>query len=359
MAVTRNRIIYQSEALFVGSTPATGYEFSLGNSGDNLLKQIHGVQNVDYDFSTAREDVNQLGQLAAIDQIILTPPTVTLNASYVQRNVLNEQRLGLYVSGDQSAVKNLIDKTEDERNYYIFIAGEGQDAVGSNLGRVHAIGNGFVSSYGAQGAVGQLPTASFTVEGLNFVGYAEASGDIPAVIPSNGQRVQGVQFTMPTATSGAVGQINALRPGDISVDIGNAGIGISGLHIQSYNLSVDLTREAITALGTVFPFSREIQFPVNATMSIEALIRDIGPGSLDQILCNDQSYTLKVTVREPNCTGGLGDVKIAYELRGAKVDSQNFSTSIGPNKTVTLNFNGQIGGPQQTDKGLFISGSLI
>ena len=39
-----------------------------------------------------------------------------------------------------------------------------------------------------------------------------------------------------------------------------------------------------------------------------------------------------------------------------KPDSQSFSSSIGDNKSVTLDFSTQIGGPRQTDVGLFMAG---
>ena len=39
-----------------------------------------------------------------------------------------------------------------------------------------------------------------------------------------------------------------------------------------------------------------------------------------------------------------------------KPDSQSYTSSIGDNKTVTLDFSTQVGGPRQTDVGLFMQG---
>jgi hypothetical protein len=47
-----------------------------------------------------------------------------------------------------------------------------------------------------------------------------------------------------------------------------------------------------------------------------------------------------------------------FKLKGAKLDSQEFSSDIGANKTVTLTFSTQVGGPQDTDNGLFINGQF-
>ena len=89
----RNRIIYQSEAVYAGPSPATGFHFGTfapgigGNSNDlnnatNLVNQIQRVQTANYSFNVDRTDVNQFGQLAAIDRVILTSPTVSLDFSY-------------------------------------------------------------------------------------------------------------------------------------------------------------------------------------------------------------------------------------------------------------------------------------
>ena len=47
-----------------------------------------------------------------------------------------------------------------------------------------------------------------------------------------------------------------------------------------------------------------------------------------------------------------------YTLKGAKLDSEEFSSDIGSNKTVTLNFSAQVGGPQDSNNGLFMNGQF-
>jgi hypothetical protein len=46
-----------------------------------------------------------------------------------------------------------------------------------------------------------------------------------------------------------------------------------------------------------------------------------------------------------------------FELKGAKLESESYSSSIGSNKTVDLVFNAQVAGPNDTDNGLFVSGA--
>ena len=83
--MARNRVIYQSEALFVGQK--TGVTDAHTSAGD--IKQLHRVQSANYAFSVARTDVNQFGELAAIDRVVLDTPTVSLDFSYLLSNRLD------------------------------------------------------------------------------------------------------------------------------------------------------------------------------------------------------------------------------------------------------------------------------
>jgi hypothetical protein len=47
-----------------------------------------------------------------------------------------------------------------------------------------------------------------------------------------------------------------------------------------------------------------------------------------------------------------------FTLKGAKLDSQEYSSDIGSNKSVTLTFSAQVGGPQDTANGLFMNGQF-
>ena len=46
-----------------------------------------------------------------------------------------------------------------------------------------------------------------------------------------------------------------------------------------------------------------------------------------------------------------------YVVKGALLESESFSSSIGDNKTVDLTFNAQIGGPEDDARGVRILGS--
>ena len=48
---------------------------------------------------------------------------------------------------------------------------------------------------------------------------------------------------------------------------------------------------------------------------------------------------------------------MAFYVRGAQLEGEAFSSSIGDNKSVDITFSCQVGGPEDTARGLMVSGS--
>lgn len=368
---TRKRIIYQSEAVYVGPTPSTGLHIHpSGLESGNYVNQLDRVQSVSYGFSTQRQDVNQLGMLAPIDRIITQAPTVNLDLTYLLTNGKNEQNLGFLINGVTSAISGMLNGTSDEKNYFVLTAAEGADAIGNTDRANHeviAVGNGFMSNYSLEAAVGGLPTVSVSIEGLNVTFEENSSGNnIPAVNPENGLPITGVTYVLPLGTPGTGDQPTALRHGDISLVLATPfGAKLPGefsegtAHIQNISFQVPLSREPLERIGSKFAFSREITFPVTVTLNVTANLADLKTGNLADVLCNDQEYDLSATFREPSCTAELGDIAFIVTLKNAKLDSQNFSSSIGQNKSVDLSFSAQLSGPEDLENGLFMSGAYV
>jgi hypothetical protein len=359
--MARNRIFYPVNALFAGPTPCTGQHLSSGTSGTNLVKQLHRIQSANFSFNISRTDINQLGAVAAVGREIIQQPTVNLDFSYYVNSVHNEDAIGMYVESDNlSCVKNLLDKSKDEKNYFLAIAPEGQDQIGwTGQSSVIGIGNGYISSYSTEASVGGIPTASVSVEGLNIKFDTSSTGiGLPSINPQDGLSATGFKAWIPQATSGVAGTVSALRPGDIefSLDQPNFGPLITDAKIQSYNISFDLSRENLEKIGSRFAFSKEIQFPVTVSFSVTANMGDLTTGSLNAILGTDNTYNAIIRLREANLTPGAGAVAVKYELKSLKLDSQDYSNDIGSSSSVTMNFSTQISGPQDTTVGLFITG---
>lgn len=360
----RNRVLYQSLAVHVSPSPSTGYLFSSGNSGINNIQTLERVQSVTDSFTVNRINVTELGQLAILGKLIVSPPTVPMEMTWLVADLSNERKVGLYVSGDLGVMTNLLNKTQDDKNYFIEVAPEGVDAVGyTGQSQVKYVTNGYIGSWSTEGAVGGLPSTTMSIVGFN---WAAATGSINqqlnAIDIFNNLLTTGVNFTIPVATSGIANTIMAVRPSEITATIGSGiGLNMQDVKLQRYNLSFNLNRQDLNKLGSFFPYSKEVQFPVDVTCSITAYWGDLTTGSLANLVCNDQEYTVQINLRQPTCIGQpAGIVAAQYTLLGAKLDSQSFSDSISDvASTVTLNFTSSLGSATDTVHNLYLSGINI
>ena len=144
-----------------------------------------------------------------------------------------------------------------------------------------------------------------------------------------------------------------------------AGADIADAHIQSFNISFDLSRSSIEQLGNKFAYARLIDFPVTLTMGVDAVVSDLTTGSLAEIIDCDDKFDARIQLGSPDCstTQTAADrqryAAANYILKGIKLDSQSFSMGMGDNKSVSLSFSTQIGGPEQSGMGLFMSGYYL
>lgn len=393
----RNRVIFQSEAVFISPSPATGALTTSGQtfpglygnaagqlSGNSVINQLTRVQSINYGLQIPRVDVNQFGELAAIDRPNISQPSVTLSMSYINAGLSNEDYIGLTVTPtgqtwSLSCISGILNKTDDEKCIFVVDAPEGQDInnnAGINVAGTNSYGFGpmFLTSFTTKGQVGQLPTTDLNFEGLNIVIQTGIYGNAsPAVFPSNGTRVTGWFYKLNTATSNpnpGSGDltISAIRPGDLNIFIYNSGTNnefsdfgatvsaVSGA-VQSYNLGFNLRREDLLKLGSKFAYSKEIQFPVTVSCSVNALLREANTGDLTQFLCTDNTYDVEIQALRPGClTDSTRPIVARYRLKGVKLDATQYSMSVGQNKSVTLDFSQQIGSASQQGVGLFLSG---
>ena len=412
--MSRKRVIYQSESLYCAATGdhtgLVGNANVSGNAGDPACPgsgiQVHRVQSINYGFDVPRQDVNEFGKLARIDQVILESPTVSLDFTYYAETGFNERTLGFTLEAPTmragtsptvvSSISGILNGKTDIKSYFIRTVSEGRDeqdqsAAGSNSysedghsqASIIAIGNASITSYTFEAAVGSFPTVSVSAEGLNMRVIAapkkpDDTGSGTALTAATVNQETGASAgdgfvlergvdAMTTANNVLVGNTlgaalpSALRPGDIrftdKLTGGNdthllRGWDISELKIQSVSVSVDLGREDLLKLGSKFAFSKEVVYPVTASMTIEASCSDMKDFDLSSLIADDSAtYTAGFYILRP---GQAAKQAIGYRIVGAKLDSEALSSSIGDNKTVTFNMTAQVGGPSDSTAGLFI-----
>ena len=159
------------------------------------------------------------------------------------------------------------------------------------------------------------------------------------------------------STTSATDKTTVLRPGDITFTWGtytsnDIGADIEDAKIQSFTLTTDIGRTPIQRLGLKYAYSNEINFPVNASLRVTAIVGDLGTGALSAFVDSTGTYNVGVTIKKP----GTALTAFGATLKGVTLDSQEYSSSIGDNKTVTYTFAVPIGGPNDLNKGLFIYG---
>lgn len=447
MAIHRNRVVYQSEALFVSpnatgfhytgaegyglTTPPTGVTQSTGgfhadgspygwSCGDqwpewnpdgtqssyakghgSIIKQLKRVQTANYGFSVNRTDVNQFGHLSRLDSILVEAPTVNLDLSYYILDGFNERQLGFVTDGATNTLSGMMsaEASQAGNNFFILTVPEARDAVlgdvrineddNEDSKSVISIGNGYITDYSVDISVGSIPTANVTVEGMNIRSEVGTTGNnIPGLDMRNGTILSNAWtggkgvcnadlkctglYSLPAAESGYNGceDVAALRPGDVVLDLRDAGLmsrnnigegndTVGSAHVQSVSINIPLTRTTLERLGSTFGFTKSPDVPITATLTVNALLADLKEGSLTDLLCKCEDPDLSIKIYDPqciDCESKSEGLAMVYTMRGAKLDSENFSSTLGDNKTVELTFSCQVGGADDPAKGIYISG---
>ena len=363
--MSRNRVIYQSEALFVSS--------GVNSTGQADHMQLRRVQSANYSFNVTRTDLNQFGQLSRIDSLILEAPTVSADISYLLGDGYNEEVLNFANSDlDVGFVSGQITSTSGQ-NLYIMTSPDGKDAnFGTGLFGTIGIGNAFVTDYSVEASVGGFPTVSVSFEGSNMNSSAGVSGSRDGfsgtlsgagISPVSGtpltEQTDGSLEIRPTDPGTDAGVVTALRPSDIQFDLESANAdtiaNITGAHIQNFSLSIPLSRTPIERLGTRFPFARTVDFPITPTLSVSAILSETESKALTNIIAADDFISsAQITIKDGTTANNPAAI---YKLTNLKLDSESFSSSIGPNKTVDLTFSVSVGGPDDTENNVFFSGA--
>ena len=410
---------------------ATPAGFSDGNIVNrSLIEPLSRVQSANFNFTLNKTDVNEFGRLSRLDSIVLESPTVGLDFNYYLLDGENERKMGfniptattaqsdvwgsraaagdpMFWTGDGclksiSALSGLLDDSQGN-NYFITVVPDGKDVQGTTdvattgsaytKNDVICIGNGFLSDYTVEAAVGAIPTASCTVEGFNIKVDNHLSGapnvanvyldeGVPGVSlegtsgtnryvfqtglgntgvqgGNDGWMAQGTPFN----TTGNAG-FAALRPGDLTFEMGSSGSyigftdmdGAGAAHIQSFTINVPLSRTVLQKLGSTFGYARVVDLPVDISCTVSAVVSELQNKNLLAELCSTQTHDFTLTLKDPACITA-GNQKLKYTVKNARLDSETFTNAIGDNETVDMTFTTQIGGANDTTNGLFMEGN--
>jgi hypothetical protein len=409
----RARVNYASQFLY-SCFDATGYHFANHASDDddihrnkhwndldggNQIRQLHRVQGINHSFTTNFIDINEYGHSARRDRTFLETPNVTLDFEYYLADGYNEQTVGFITDGKNPTFRKHIvpENRLYGQNFFIIQIPDGHDVIQANLDDFHeedvqtiGIGNAHLSQYAVTAEVGSLPRARLSYEASNVRSY-KGFKNLP--IPSynfNGDSCffSDVKFSIPNTYEsflyetlpnqiedihfepGSIG----VRPGDIKVSLDNAGHlsqqvkGINdysdgAAHIQGFTINVALGSIKLNRIGTELEFTKSYNFPMTVNVQVRAIMSELKNSKGLEELFDAPKHNLVLMIEDSksvcDCDGTLKqeNMKMAYYIKGAILESEGFSSSIGDNKVVDLNFSTQLGGPSDLDNGLFIYGS--
>lgn len=284
-----NRVFYASQGVSVGGTV------------------VQGAQSVGITTNFNLEQAFQLGQLALYDNISLDPEVeVTISKVLDGEDTIYK----LATAGGGSIISNANDETT-------VVIGIGSDTAAS------------LTSTSAVTCTGMLVSSisyTFPVDGniteeVSLVGNAKAiSGSVSA----------------PGTTSNTV-----LRRQNVNVGSSTLPSEVSGKNITNISISTDLGRETMYKLGTLKPFHRFVNFPLEVTCEFEVSATDQDGVAVDipETACSGMPATKQqITVAVCDETGSS-----AYSFNlGAqnKLASVNYSggDTGGGNATITYSY---------------------
>jgi len=369
----------QSFNLYTSTNAATGQM-----SGDGDIKQIFRLTSIGGpEWTYERAPISVIGKLAPITRDTTDSPTVSVPFSYYVTDFENEKNLGFDIivgassATSTGALSGILTKAQgrDEKNYFILVTPEGVDAVSRSGAAasdyILGIGNGVITNYSIEGSVGDYPTASVTIEGLNLRGQNGTTNllttgvtgwlSTPAINTTDGTQIVGVStnFKLPAGSIGNTNKPSVLKPGDITVDLSSA----SGLfaetagsfNIQSFNVSFDLARDPIQSLGSRYARSRELTFPIDVNFTVEALAGDLKVSNLRDFVCAPTVQEAVVTMRKPDCAN-TGSIQTRITLKGLTLQTEAFNIDVDDNQSVSLTWLGSIGAPDDSTNNIFMSG---
>lgn len=385
---SRTRIISQNKAVYASTTGIYGGSASTEQLNPQQLNRIDTL-SFDVDLAGSRQDIREFGQLSRIGVQTMSDIAPSVSLGYYLGDGKNEILLGLYSANNgnlaASALQGSIvsgitaeDPDYREKNLYVLTAKEGEDAFNSTAfnaqGASHDVigfGNCVLTNYTANFAVGEIPRADVEMEASNIVFWTGSHAGLrnPA-INEDGNRADQGMITLTAPVTGKSEDILVLRPDDVHVTFKNNNISkidanshnahlVGGTHfgdvcVQSCSVELPLSRGNIECLGKERAYAKPLEFPINVTLNMSAVLKNFSAGALENVLtgtAGNKTTDIQIQIKKDN-----GVVAQHYDFKDCYLDNQSFSQGLDDNETVDLTFSTQIGGASNTDEGVFWSG---
>jgi hypothetical protein len=305
---SNKRVLYSTQAVALGDIGATGVKDSWGNgdsstySATGMMIIMHGIQSIGVNTNFSLDFVKELGQLSTYEAVEEVPdievsierfldgytlayhaatvtaadPTLTgrQNARADLRMVIGLDTDSAVTSGDDLAAElycsglywssySVNMPTEGTMSESLKLVGNNKKWLGSGasqllLGTAGSVNSAFGSIFG-----NDSPNSpdSGVMRRNNFLAgsttVSRGGNNFVTVLPN---LIQGI------SNNGSSQNVNG------SGSLVNCGtVDLTNCHVQSLSFSVDAGRESINHLGTLAPYYRYVNFPVNVSTEIEVI----------------------------------------------------------------------------------------
>jgi len=415
----KNRVAYNSQAVYIGPSPASGYHFinyagQLNNETNfavnnyNLIKRINGITNFDYSINIPREEFKQLGKSKIADNTIINSPTVEVNFEYYLNGITNEARMGFNINhsyDDPSRSGQLVypnnfsnfifsglntfDKNElanespfwpgsnrSSKNIFLSVTySQNEDevetkptGVNPTLKQTNVIcfGDGYMSSYDTSCSVGETPRAKVGFTCDNVIFYTGNSGlGIPSINAKTRENYDNVKFVLPNES--VVHDISIVLPGDISIDIEQTGDATSVSMNNITGFGVQFNDIKIQSYSIGIKFDREnmnsigYKAPANRRINFPVPINL----SLSTIVGEESTANLIDQIKKDDKYNIILRMKdrftkqdiIRYDFKKAALQNYDYSSSIGQERRLNMAFKINAT-PDDLTEAFFVSGQL-
>jgi hypothetical protein len=108
--------------------------------------------------------------------------------------------------------------------------------------------------------------------------------------------------------------------------------------LQNLNISLDFNRTNLYGLGSNYVFDRKLEFPINGTIDLQALVSGVSSGFISGMLNNESGYDFDIAFSDPKNIINSG----AYKFQNAKLENFNYSTDINDIMNFTASFSIEI-----------------
>lgn len=384
-----NRIIYNVQGLFVSPySGEQGQDNNEGNyflSGFNILKKIEKIQNINYAISPKR--INQV-----ISKNLLyrgfNYPTVDLDFSYIPDGVTNEYRLNFdvghlkhnenYPMFSSMAKSNLYDKKDfflvikkNEEDLFEYFDPTPQsinpntksdilDLNSSNYGLLH-FQDCYLNEYNFRINVNNVPIVNQRYTCNNLVFYISGNNLVNKTLDLRSGLLNSEykEILIPrqlNPQSPDIFGMNILSPDQLQIQIlsNNEKILFDADTIYSLDYNVEFNRLELRSANYKFPLLNKIKFPIEGTLNLGILNRNINTGSFFEYLNSNKDYNIICDFT----TTKIGVNNTRYIFSGCKFSSINYDSALGENKNILVSFKFDID-PDFYRRGIFASGNLI